>query len=52
LFFLLVRCELFIFFLWKIGGFLWGGGGGGAVMAGMERCISCMIKRQSKYDVV
>jgi len=23
-----------------------------ALMAGMERCVSCMIKRQSKYDVV
>jgi hypothetical protein len=21
-------------------------------MAGMERCVSCMIKRQNKYDVV
>jgi len=23
-----------------------------ALMAGMERCMSCIIKRRSKYDVV
>jgi len=23
-----------------------------ALMVGTERCVSCMIKRQSKYDVV
>ena len=44
----IVYCKLVETFGW------WGEMGVSlkALMAGMERCISCMMKRHSKYDVV